>query len=132
MARLARRRRPQEGAGGRVEAVHGAGAAAMHELLVVMQVEGVEVGTLAAFDLLDAQDLAFQQFDCLASAGLQEMFGNDLAAAHRAVSASVRRHIRAAPAAPAIRGPARRLARWCGPSIPVAAGCQRNLTERSS
>jgi len=54
------RRRPHEGTFGGVKAVHGAGAAAMHELLVVMQVEGVEVGALAAFDLLDAQDLRHQ------------------------------------------------------------------------
>ena len=38
--------------------MHRAGAAAMHELLVVMQIEAVEVDALAALDLLDAQDLA--------------------------------------------------------------------------
>jgi len=55
-----------------MKAVHGAGAAAMHELLVVMQIEAIEVGALAALDLLDAQDLPLQQFDRLAGAGLDE------------------------------------------------------------
>src|SRR5450631_850913 len=82
---LARRRRPHESAGGRVKAVHRAGAAAMHELLVVMQVEAVEVGALAAFDLLDAQDLTFQKLDRLAGAGRHDEFGNDLPRSHRAV-----------------------------------------------
>jgi hypothetical protein len=31
----------------------------MHEFLIVMQIEAIEIGALAAFDLLDAQDLAF-------------------------------------------------------------------------
>jgi len=58
----------------------------MHEFLVVMQVEGVEVGALATFDLLDAQDLALQQLDRLAGAGLQHEFGDHLTAAHCAGS----------------------------------------------
>ena len=37
--------------------MHGAGAAAMHELLVVMQIEAIEIDALQAFDLLDAKDL---------------------------------------------------------------------------
>src|ERR1700736_2281324 len=84
---LARRRRPHEGAGGRMKAVHRAGAAAMHELLVVVQVEAIEIGALAAFDLLDAQDLVFQQLDRLAGAGLDDEFGNDRPGCHRAASA---------------------------------------------
>src|ERR1700738_3893732 len=83
---FAGRGRPHEGAGGRMKAVHRAGAAAMHELLVVMQVEAIEIGALAAFDLLNAQDLPFQQFDRFAGAGLQDEFGNDLPRRHRAVS----------------------------------------------
>jgi len=59
------------------------GAAAMHEFLVVMQVEAVEIGALAAFDLFDAQDLALEQFDRFAGAGLEDNFGDDPAAAHR-------------------------------------------------
>src|SRR5450432_5336 len=82
---LARRRRPHEGTGGRMKTVHRPGAAAMHELLVVMQVEAIEVGTLAAFDLLDAQDLTFQKLDRLAGAGRHDEFGNDLPRSHRAV-----------------------------------------------
>ena len=68
-----------------LKAVHRAGAAAMHEFLVVMQVEAVEVDALAAFDLLDAQDLALQQLDRLAGAGLQDQFGKDGARRHRAL-----------------------------------------------
>jgi hypothetical protein len=49
----------------------------MHELLVVMQVEAIEVGALTTLDLLDAQNLSFQQFNRLAGAGLQNEFGND-------------------------------------------------------
>ncbi len=62
-----------------MKAVHGAGAAAMHELLVVVQVEAVEVGALAALDLLDAQDLALQQFDRLAGPRLEDEFRYDRA-----------------------------------------------------
>src|SRR6202043_2911660 len=83
---FARRCRPHEGAGGRMKAVYCAGAAAMHELLVVMQVETIEVGALAAFDLLDPQDLPFQELDGLAGAGLENEFANDLARGHRAAS----------------------------------------------
>jgi hypothetical protein len=43
----------------------------MHELLVVMQVETVEVGALATLDLFDAQDLPFEELDRLAGAGLK-------------------------------------------------------------
>ncbi len=85
---FARRRRPHEGALGRVEAVHRARAPAMHELLVVVQVEAVEIGALAAFDLRDAQDLPLQQFDGLAGAGLQSVFEKDAAFAHRTGSRS--------------------------------------------
>src|SRR5260370_11667817 len=85
---FARRCRPHEGAGGRMKAVHRAGAAAMHELLVVMQVEAIEIGALAALDLLDAQDLSFQKLDRLAGAGLQNKFGKYLPRRHRAASAA--------------------------------------------
>src|SRR5258708_9673250 len=85
---FARRCRPHEGAGGRMKAVHRAGAAAMHELLVIMQVEAIEIGALAALDLLDAQDLSFQKLDRLAGAGLQNKFGKYLPRRHRAASAA--------------------------------------------
>ena len=85
---LARRRRPHERSCRGVKAMHRAGAPAMHELLVVMQIEAVEVGALAAFGLLDAQDLAFEEFDRLAGAGLQEMFEQNFALAHRCASRS--------------------------------------------
>src|SRR5260370_3628393 len=85
---FARRCRPHEGAGGRMEAVPGARAAAMHDLLVVMQVEAIEIGALAALDLLDAQDLSFQKLDRLAGAGLQNKFGKYLPRRHRAASAA--------------------------------------------
>src|ERR1700676_943532 len=84
---LARRRRPHEGAGGRMKAVHRACTAAMHEFLVVVQVEAVEIGALAALDLLDAQDLSFEEFDRLAGAGLQNPFGDDRSWRHCAASA---------------------------------------------
>src|SRR3984957_3221483 len=79
---LARGRRPHESAFGRMKAVHGAGAPAMHELLVVMQVETVEVGALAAFGLFDAQDLPFEEFDRLAGAGLKDVFEQNASLAH--------------------------------------------------
>src|SRR6202022_606446 len=85
---LARRARPHEGAFGRMKAVHGAGTAAMHELLVVMQIEAIEIGALAPFDLLDPPDLAFQQCDRLAGAGLDDEFGDDLTRCHRTLSAA--------------------------------------------
>src|ERR1700722_18417008 len=70
-----------------MEAVHGAGAAAMHEFLVVMQVEAIEIRTLAALNLLDAQDLPLQEFDCLAGAGFDDEFRDDLPRCHREASA---------------------------------------------
>src|SRR5260370_5916202 len=85
---LARRCRPHKSAGGRMKAVHRAGAAAMHELLVVMQVEAIEIGALAALDLLDAQDLSFQELDRFAGARLQDEFGNHLSCRHRWFSAA--------------------------------------------
>src|ERR1700722_12154638 len=85
---LARRRRPHERPFGGMKAVHRAGAPAMHELLVVMQVEIIEVGALAAFGLLDAQDLSFKEFDRLAGAGLQNMFEQNFALAHCSASRS--------------------------------------------
>src|ERR1700730_9550444 len=107
---LARRRRPHEGAGGRMKAVHRAGAAAMHELLVVVQVEAIEIGALAAFDLLDAQDLSFQQLDRLAGAGLDDEFGNDGPGCHRAASATAS----ALRAAAYSRSASRTRATWSG------------------
>src|SRR5260221_5857805 len=80
---LARRRRPHEGALGGVETMHRAGPPAMHELLVVMQVEAVEIGALTALDLLDAQDLAFEELDGLAGAGLEHVLEESAAPAHR-------------------------------------------------
>ena len=43
---------------GRMQAVQVAGPAGVEEFLVVVEIEAVEVGALAAFGLLDAQDLA--------------------------------------------------------------------------
>ena len=51
---LARGRRPQEIAYGRVEAVQVTRTAGVEELLVVMEIEAVEVGALPADNLLDA------------------------------------------------------------------------------
>src|SRR5262249_48305461 len=76
-------RRPHERALGRIEAVHRAGPAAMHELLVVMQIEAIEVDTLQPFRLLDAQDLPGEKLDGLAGAGLHHPFEQDLSGAHR-------------------------------------------------
>ena len=72
-----------------VEAVHRAGPPAMHELLVVVQVEAVEVDALAAFDLLDAQDLALEELHRLAGAGLHHPFPDFVAGAHRLASLPV-------------------------------------------
>jgi len=54
----------------------------MHELLIVMQVEAIEIGALAALDLLDAQDLPLQQFDRLAGAWLDDKLRDYLALRH--------------------------------------------------
>ena len=86
---LARRRGPQERAFGRIEAVHRPGAAAVHGLLIVVQVETIEVDTLQSVDLLDAQNLAREQFDRLAGPRLQHVLPQDRAGAHRAVPAGV-------------------------------------------
>ena len=64
--------------------MHGAGAAAMHELLVVMQIEAIEVDALQAFDLLDAKDLPGPDLERLAGSGLQHHFEQDIAIRHRA------------------------------------------------
>jgi hypothetical protein len=63
---LARRRRPRKIALRGMQAVQVAGAAGVEELLVVMQIEAVEIGALAADHLLDAQDLAALHFERLA------------------------------------------------------------------
>jgi len=38
-----------------MKSVDRAGTAAMHEFLVVMQIETIEIGALAAFDLFDTR-----------------------------------------------------------------------------
>src|SRR5262249_54519683 len=86
---LTRRRRPHEGAARRVEAVHCTGAAAMHELLVVVQVEAVEVDALATVNLFDAKNLAAKKFDGLAGAGPQYPFRNFFPLAHRLTSVAM-------------------------------------------
>ena len=50
--------------------MHGAGTAAMHELLVVVQVEAIEIDALQPLDLLDAKDLPRFDFQRLAGPGL--------------------------------------------------------------
>ena len=57
-----------------MEAVHGARPPAMHEFLVVVQVEAIEVDALVAVHLLDPQHLPLQQFDRLAGPGLDLQF----------------------------------------------------------
>ena len=79
---LTRRLRPQEGALGRIEAVHCASAAAMHEFLVVMQVEAIEVDALQAFDLLDAKDLPGLDLERLARPWLQDHLDEDIPVCH--------------------------------------------------
>ena len=59
--------------------MHRPRAPAMHEFLVVMQIEAIEIDALQALDLLDAQDLARQQLDGLAGARLHHPFEQDLA-----------------------------------------------------
>jgi len=54
-------------------------AAHVHELLVVVQVEAVEVGALAPLDLRDAHDLALQHFQRLARARLDDVTGQAFA-----------------------------------------------------
>src|SRR5258706_4517582 len=133
---LARRCRPHEGAGGRMKAVHGAGAAAMHEFLVVMQIEAIEVGALAAFDLLDAQDLSFEQLDCFAGARLQDEFGNDWPNRHRPVSVTASAFRAAAYSRSAIRtSDTRSGATPCAMVRSISSSCcwfNRSLTTVSS
>src|ERR1700727_2333389 len=64
--------------------MHGASAAAMHEFLVVMQVEAIEVDALQAFDLLDAKDLAGLHFERLAGSRLQDHLEQRVPIRHRA------------------------------------------------
>ena len=79
---FARRPGPEKRPLGWVKAVHRAGAAAMHEFLVVVEIEAVEVDALAALDLLDAQDLTSAHFDHLADARLDHMLENDFVRSH--------------------------------------------------
>src|SRR5215211_4477183 len=67
---LPRRRGPQEMAFCRMEPVQVAGTAGVEELLVVVKIEAIEVGALAAFDLFDAQHLTLLHLQGLAGAGL--------------------------------------------------------------
>src|SRR5262245_49826172 len=54
--------------------MHRASSAAVHELLVVVEVEGVEVDALPAFHLLDAEDFSRMEFDRLPRARLEDHF----------------------------------------------------------
>src|ERR1700733_2739059 len=67
-----------------MEAMHGPGAAAMHEFLVVVQVEAIEVDALEAFDLLDAKDLAGFHFERLAGSRHEGHLEKDIPIHHRA------------------------------------------------
>jgi hypothetical protein len=55
----------------------------MHEFLVVVEIEAVEVDTLAPLNLLDAQDLTGAHLDGFAGAGLNHMLENDFTRTHR-------------------------------------------------
>ena len=72
-----------------MESVHRSGAAAVHEFLVVVQIEAVEVDALAAVDLLDAQDLSRQKLDGFPRAGRHHEFRDHRACGHRDGSALV-------------------------------------------
>src|SRR5271170_535790 len=86
---LARGRRPEKRSFGWMEAMDGAGASAMHELFVVMQIEAIEIDALQALDLFDAQDLTGEQFDRLAGARLHHPFEQDFTFPHRDASGRV-------------------------------------------
>ena len=95
---LARRRRPQEVALGRMQPVQVARAPGVEELLVVVQIEAVEVGALPAVDLLDAQNLPAPHFQRLAGARLDDEFPTGFFAApclHRCPSQAGRQPARA-------------------------------------
>jgi hypothetical protein len=57
-------------------------AAGVEEFFVIMQIEAVEIGALAAFDLGDAQNLALHQLYGFASSRLHDEFVQDFALAH--------------------------------------------------
>jgi hypothetical protein len=57
----------------------------MHEFLVVVEIEAVEVDTLAPLNLLDAQDLTGAHLDGFAGAGLNHMLENDFTHTHRQI-----------------------------------------------
>jgi hypothetical protein len=67
---------------GYVHPMDDACASRMHELLVVVQIEAVEIGTLTAFDLLDSQDLPLQELNRFAGAGFHSEFIDDAARIH--------------------------------------------------
>src|SRR6185437_10733693 len=73
---IARRRRPQMVALGRVEPVHVAGPAAVKELLIIVQVEGIEIQALALADLFNAQHLAAADRNCLPCRGFEYILLN--------------------------------------------------------
>jgi hypothetical protein len=56
-----------------MQAVHVASASSVKELLIVMQIEAIEVDTLTAFNLFDAQYHAAPQFKGFASTGLKNL-----------------------------------------------------------
>jgi hypothetical protein len=65
-----------------MQAMDYTGAARVEKFLVVVQIEAVEIGALAAFNLLDSQDLAPQKLYRLAGARLHDEFIDDVAPAH--------------------------------------------------
>src|SRR4051794_20923689 len=67
-----------------MEAMHRPGAAAMHEFLVVVQVEAIEVHALQALDLRDAKDLPSLDLERLAGSRLENHLPDDFAGRHRA------------------------------------------------
>ena len=62
--------------------MHVAGPAAMEELLVVVQVERIKIQALAFADLLDAQHLTAEDWNCLAGRGFEYILLDLLTLSH--------------------------------------------------